>query len=33
MFLLTCTGRTADRMNIVNGSSGVFPCQVGPFWG
>jgi len=31
MFLLTCTGRTVDR--IVNGSSDVFPSKVGPFWG
>ena len=33
MFLLTCTGRAVDCMNIVNGSSYVFPCKVGPFLG
>ena len=32
MFLLTYTGRTVDRMNIVNGSY-VFSRKVGPFWG
>ena len=31
MCLLTCTGRAVDRMNIVNGSSDVFPCKVGLF--
>jgi len=31
MSLLTCTGRAVDRMNIVNGSSDVFPCNVGTF--
>jgi len=33
MFLLTCTGRTVDRMHIVNGSRYVFSRKVGPFWG
>jgi len=33
MYLLTCTGRTVDRMNIVNGSQYVFSCKVGPFGG
>jgi len=33
IFLLTCTGRTVDRRNIVNGSADVFPCKVGHFWG
>jgi len=33
MSLLTCTGRTIDRMNIVNGSGYVFSRKVGPFSG
>ena len=33
MFLLTCTGRTVDRKNIVNGSQYVFSRKVGPLWG
>jgi len=33
IFLLTCTGRTVDRMNVVNGSGHVFSRKIGPLWG
>jgi len=33
MSLLTSTGSTVGRRNVVNGSKSVFSRKVGPFWG